>query len=72
MLKGIRNTYGVKSQQKAPAEVDVLTAMLATIEGMGLRAVRDRAILAIGFASALRRSELVAVQYEQLSFVSSG
>ena len=72
MLKGIRNTYGSKVQQKAPAEVDVLTSMLATIEGMGLRAVRDRAVLAIGFASALRRSELVAVQYEEMSFVNSG
>ncbi len=72
MLKGVRKTYARATVKKAPAEADILKAMLATIEGMGLRAVRDRAVLAIGMASAFRRSELVAMKFEDLTFERAG
>ena len=72
MLKGIRKIYGRKTQKKAPADADVLKAMLATIEGMGLRALRDRAALALGMASAMRRSELVAIRIEDIAFEKAG
>lgn len=72
MLAGVRRKYARVKEQKAPAEAEVLTAMLATIQGMGLRAVRDRAILAIGMAGALRRSEIAAMQLRALRFVGAG
>ena len=46
--------------QKAAIFADELLAMLATLE-MDLRGLRDRAILAIGFAGGLRRSEIVGL-----------
>jgi site-specific recombinase XerC len=46
--------------------------MLLTIEGDGLRAKRDRALLAVGMAAALRRSELVALNVRDATFVSEG
>ncbi|WP_394437644.1 site-specific integrase [Sphingobium naphthae] len=72
MLAGVRRKYARRKEQKAPAEADVLKAMLATIEGMGLRALRDRAILAVGMAGAFRRSELAAMQLPDLAFAQSG
>jgi integrase len=72
MMAGVRRKYARKKDQKAPAEADVLTAMLATIEGMGLRAVRDRAILGLGMAGAFRRSEIAEMRLNALQFVQPG
>ncbi|MEP9403882.1 site-specific integrase [Sphingomonas sp. VNH70] len=72
MLSGVRKKYARKKNQKAPAEAEKLMAMLATIEGDGLRAVRDRAILAIGMAGAFRRSELASMRLADLHFVAAG
>ena len=49
------------SAQKRPADGDVLRDMLRNIAGGDLRALRDRALLAVGMAGAFRRSELVAI-----------
>ncbi|MHA3795539.1 site-specific integrase [Sphingomonas sp. YL-JM2C] len=72
MMAGVRRKYARKKDQKAPAAAQVLTAMLATIAGTGLRAKRDRAILAIGMAGAFRRSEIAAMQLPDLAFEASG
>lgn len=72
MMAGVRRRYARKKVQKAPAEADILKAMLATIKGDGLRAVRDRAILAIGMAGAFRRSELAAMRLDDLVFTAKG
>lgn len=50
----------------------MLKAMIATIEGTGIRATRDRAILALGMAGAFRRSEIADMQLDALHFVPSG
>ena len=72
VLAGIRAEHGGAKRKKHPADAAALRNMLATIEGDGLRAVRDRAILAIGMAAALRRSEIVALQVEHVGIVSEG
>jgi integrase len=46
--------------QKAAIFADELLAMLSVLD-MDLRGLRDRAILALGFAGALRRSEIVGL-----------
>ncbi|OYY63288.1 site-specific integrase [Sphingomonas sp. 28-62-11] len=72
MMAGVRRKYARKTDQKAPAAADVLTAMLATITAGGLRAKRDRAILGIGMAGAFRRSEIAGMQLSDLDFETSG
>jgi integrase len=60
VLAGIRRRHGRPPLQKAAIFADGLLAMLATLD-MDLRGLRDRAILAIGFAGGLRRSEIVGL-----------
>lgn len=60
VLAGIRRRHGRPPTQKAAIFADELLAMLATLE-MDLRGLRDRAILALGFAGGLRRSEIVGL-----------
>jgi integrase len=60
VLAGIRRRHGRPPLQKAAIFADELMAMLATLD-MDLRGLRDRAILAIGFAGGLRRSEIVGL-----------
>ena len=60
VLAGIRRRHGRPPTQKAAIFADELLAMLATLD-VDLRGLRDRAILAIGFAGGLRRSEIVGL-----------
>ncbi|USU14140.1 tyrosine-type recombinase/integrase (plasmid) [Sphingomonadaceae bacterium OTU29THOMA1] len=72
VLAGIRAEHGGARRQKRPADAAALRNMLAAIEGDGLRAIRDRAILAIGMAAALRRSEIVALEVGHVGIVPEG
>ena len=60
VLAGIRRRHARPPRQKAAVFADELLAMLATLD-MDLRGLRDRTILAIGFAGGLRRSEIVGL-----------
>jgi integrase len=60
VLAGIRRRHGRPPLQKAAIFADELLAMLGTLE-MDLRGLRDRAMLAVGFAGGLRRSEIVGL-----------
>jgi len=66
VLKGIKRRIGVGPERKAPATARAITRM---VKGAN---VRDRAILLLGFAAALRRSEIAALQVGDLEFTSSG
>jgi integrase len=72
VLAGIRAEHGGAKRRKQPADAAALRNMLAGIEGDGLRALRDRAILAVGMAAALRRSEIVALGVEHVGLVPEG
>ena len=65
VMKGIRRRPGLVINQKAAATVDVLTAMLMHVPAT-LAGKRDKALLALGFAGAFRRSELVALDVADL------
>ena len=62
VLAGIRRRHARPPLQKAAILADELLEMLATLE-MDLRGLRDRAILALGFAGGLRRSEIVGLDF---------
>ncbi|MDO6414390.1 site-specific integrase [Sphingomonas sp. BIUV-7] len=72
VMTGIRNEKGRKKNRKSPADAAALRNMLAEIKGDGLRAIRDRAVLAVGMAAALRRSELVALTENDVQMVAQG
>ena len=60
VLAGIRRVHARPPVQKEAIFADELRAMLATLDN-DLRGLRDKAILAIGFAGGLRRSEIVGL-----------
>ncbi|HEV3089957.1 MAG TPA: hypothetical protein VGX91_00785, partial [Candidatus Cybelea sp.] len=57
VVRGIGRTIGASQAKKSAVTLDYLRAMLLEIHGDDLKAKRDRAILLLGFAAALRRSE---------------
>jgi integrase len=70
-LKGIRRTIGTAPEQKAPALTDDIRAMVDATD-QGLIGARDRALVLLGFAGALRRSELVGLDVADCSFGKDG
>jgi integrase len=68
---GIRRTHGTAQNAKAPVLVDDLRAMVRNLRP-GLIGIRDRALLLLGFAGAFRRSELVALNLEDVQVTSDG
>ena len=68
---GIRRTHGQPPAQKAPATCGVMRGLVAAA-GADLRGLRDRALVLIGFAAALRRSELVALDVAAVQVVPEG
>ena len=72
-LAGIRREARVRpSNKKAALAAADLTKMIAAVRWIGRKAVRDLAILVLGLVSALRRSELVALQLADVQLVKEG
>ncbi len=84
---GVVRTLGTAREKVAPALAADVVAMAAACDeavrlaesfpdeakpGTALRARRDKAMLLVGFAAALRRSELAAVRMEHVSFTPDG
>jgi site-specific recombinase XerD len=70
-MAGIRRTAGVAQRQVAPATADRLRAMLDAC-GNDLQGLRDRALLALGFGGAFRRSELVGLTVADIEPTDEG
>ena len=84
---GVVRSLGVARRKVAPALAADVVAMAAVCDGAvaaaalagdaappgaSLRARRDKAMLLLGFAAALRRSELASVRIENISYTSEG
>ncbi|CCV09580.1 Phage integrase [Mesorhizobium metallidurans STM 2683] len=61
VMAGIRNKHAAPPRQKEAILPEDLIAMLETLDRGSLRGLRDRAMLLLGFAGGLRRSEIVAL-----------
>ena len=70
-LRGIRRTLGTAAVKKTPATAERVIAM-APLPGARLSSLRDRALLLLGFAGAFRRSELAALDVEDLEETGEG
>jgi integrase len=61
VMAGIRNSHASPPRQKEAVLREDIIAMLETLDRGTLRGLRDRAMLLIGFAGGLRRSEIVGL-----------
>ena len=70
VLKGFRREYGTAHNKHDAATVEVVRYLLNSIpDDKSPKNVRDKAIIALGFAGAFRRSELCAIDVENLKWV---
>ena len=61
VMAGIRNSHARPPLQKEAVMAEDVIAMIETLDRGSLRGLRDRAMLLIGFAGGLRRSEIVGL-----------
>jgi site-specific recombinase XerD len=66
VMRGIRRRLGKRKRKAAPATAELLARALNNLPDT-LRGKRDRALLAIGFAGAFRRSELVDLKVNDVT-----
>lgn len=69
--EGFQRSHGVAQRKAAPMAAGELRASLAALPAT-LGGTRDRALLLLGFAGALRRSELVALDVADVRPVADG
>ena len=65
MLSGLRRLYTDDPRQARPLLADELRALLAGIDTSNTADQRDRALLALGWAGALRESEIVELDWHR-------
>ena len=74
--QGIRRAKGTAQARKAPAVTSELKRMLLALEDVNPynqpKLLRDRALLLVGFAAALRRSELIGLDVADVEFHDEG
>ena len=70
-LKGIRRSLGTAQKGKTPLLTADLLQVLAHLPP-DLAGTRDRALLLVGYAGALRRSELAGLDLEDVAWVDEG
>lgn len=69
-LRGIRHIFGSAQRQVAPAEKEDVLSMVAGLAG--IKGIRDKALLLLGFAGAFRRSELVGLTVADIEQAKQG
>lgn len=72
VLEGIRRTVGRPARRVAPMLLEDLRSAVATLDLDTLDGLRDRAALTIGWAGAFRRSELVALRVDDITWTDDG
>ncbi|WP_176943911.1 site-specific integrase [Pseudoxanthomonas sp. CF125] len=70
LMRGVKRVHGVTPRQAQPIlHADLQQMFERTV---GLTQTRDRALLMLGFSCAFRRSEVVSLNVEDLSFTEAG
>ncbi|MED1205979.1 site-specific integrase [Heyndrickxia acidicola] len=72
LMEGIKREIGSHQKPKTALMLQVLPEMIGKMDTHSLIGIRDKAILLLGFALASRRSELVAINIEDLEVNSFG
>ncbi|WP_229310846.1 site-specific integrase [Larkinella arboricola] len=72
VLEGIKRTKGIRQKQAPAFTLHRMKTLLRGMETDSLAGLRNKALLLLGFTGAFRRSELVALNVEDLSFTEEG
>ena len=74
-LMGIKRRKGSNQKGKKPILINILKKIINVIDEQKrekIKILRDRSLILIGFSGGFRRNEIVALDYEDLDFVSEG
>jgi len=71
-LKGIRRTRGIAQRQAQAVTLENVRDMVSLLQDGSLKSQRDKALLLVGFFTAMRRSELAALKVEDIQFTQYG
>ena len=71
-MQGVRRRHGSARRQVTPLRLPVLRRLLQALPEHSAAAVRDRAILLLGFAGGFRASELAALELADLEELEEG
>jgi site-specific recombinase XerD len=69
---GIKRKQGLAKTGKSPLLLNHLRQIVEKIEGKSNLDIRDRALILFGWASAMRRSEIVALNWQDIEFIEEG
>lgn len=72
VMEGIKRTKGVRQKQAPAFKLNILKQLLRDFETKTHADLRNKALLLLGFTGAFRRSELVALNVEDLNFTEEG
>lgn len=71
-MRAIRREKGTFQKGKSPILMETIELLAECFEDDSLTTLRDKAVILLGFAGAFRRSELVAVRVEDITFMPQG
>ena len=74
-LLGIKRVKGTNQKAKKPILIKDLKEIINVINEAnqsGLKKIRDKTIILLGFSGGFRRSELVSIDYDDIEFVNEG
>ena len=72
VMEGIKRTKGIRQKQAPAFKLNILKQLLRDFDTESNATLRNKALLLLGFTGAFRRSELVALNMEDLNFTEDG
>ena len=72
VMEGIKRTKGIRQKQAPAFKLNILKQLLRDFDTESNANLRNKALLLLGFTGAFRRSELVALNVQDLSFTDEG
>ena len=72
LMEGIARLKGIRQKQAPAFSLALFKRTVKSIDAQTLAGLRDRVVLLLGFTGAFRRSELAALNVEDLSFSEEG
>lgn len=68
---GIKRSLGTSKKGRSPLLIKTLREILSHIPSSNI-GIRDRALINFGWASAMRRSEIVALNWDDITYIEEG